>query len=144
MNYSYDLYWDEENKRLMTSITTIRGDAEPILLYKELESDYIDELERVKGLINRRRRQILVHSIIYYKYDTNLISDSTWSNWAKELLDLQLNYPELSKECIMFEYFKDFDPSTGYTLPLNDEHSDKVARRLLYYNSNQSKGAFHS
>lgn len=34
---------------------------------------------QLKELIERRQRQILVHSIIYYKYDQNIISDYTWS-----------------------------------------------------------------
>ena len=46
----------------------------------------------VAELLNRRRRQILVHSIIYYKMDDNLISDSAWSAWATELEELQKKY----------------------------------------------------
>ena len=44
----------------------------------------------IAELLNRRRRQILVHSIIYYKMNDNLISDSTWSAWATELEELQV------------------------------------------------------
>ena len=43
----------------------------------------------IAELLNRRRRQILVHSGIYYKMNDNLISDSTWSAWAAELEELQ-------------------------------------------------------
>ena len=50
----------------------------------------------VAELLNRRRRQILVHSIIYYKMDDNLISDSAWSAWATELEELQKKYPEIT------------------------------------------------
>lgn len=34
---------------------------------------------KIKELISRRRRQILVHSVIYYKLNENLIDDATWS-----------------------------------------------------------------
>lgn len=50
----------------------------------------------VAELLNRRRRQILVHSIIYYKMDDNLISDSAWSAWATELEELQKKYPDIA------------------------------------------------
>ena len=50
----------------------------------------------IAELLNRRRRQILVHSIIYYKMNDNLISDSTWSAWATELEELQAEYPEIA------------------------------------------------
>ena len=43
----------------------------------------------IAELLNRRRRQILVHSIIYYNMNDNLISNSTWSAWAAELEELQ-------------------------------------------------------
>ena len=37
----------------------------------------------IAELLNRRRRQILVHSVIYYKMNDNLISDSTWSGMGR-------------------------------------------------------------
>ena len=63
----------------------------------------------VAELLNRRRRQILVHSIIYYKMDDNLISDSTWSAWATELEELQKKYPDIAAKVPYAEEFKDFD-----------------------------------
>lgn len=69
----------------------------------------------VAELLNRRRRQILVHSIIYYKMDDNLISDSAWSAWATELEELQKKYPDIAAKVPYAEEFKDFDHSTGRT-----------------------------
>lgn len=43
----------------------------------------------IRELILRRRRQLLVHSVIYYRFNENLISDQTWSTWAVELEKLQ-------------------------------------------------------
>lgn len=74
----------------------------------------------IAELLNRRRRQILVHSIIYYKMNDNLISDSTWSAWATELEELQAEYPEIAAKVPYAKEFKDFDHSTGMNLPLND------------------------
>ena len=52
--------------------------------------------EEIIQLINRRRRQVLIHSIIYYRFDENIISDAMWTKWAMELADLQRKYPEES------------------------------------------------
>ena len=46
-------------------------------------------MDRIAELITRRRRQILVHSVIYYEMNDNLIPDSQWVSWANELYELQ-------------------------------------------------------
>lgn len=85
----------------------------------------------IRDLITKRRRQILIHSIIYYTMDDNLISDHTWAEWAKELCELQEQFPEIADECVYAEPFSEFDPSTGYNLPLNDQWANRKARQLL-------------
>lgn len=77
--------------------------------------------EKIKELITRRRRQVWVHSIIYYRLDKNVISDAQWSEWALELEELQKQYPALAVECPYADVFKDFDHSTGSNLPLDDK-----------------------
>lgn len=72
----------------------------------------------VKSLIERRRKQLLVHSIIYYRMDESLITDQKWAKWAVELEELTKKYPEIADEAFLSEEFKDFDHSTGYNLPL--------------------------
>lgn len=89
--------------------------------------------EEIRSLINRRRKQIIVHSIIYYRLNDNLISDYQWSQWAVELDQLQKQYPEIASQCCYAEEFKDFDPSTGYNLPLGDPKLYSVATHLLEY-----------
>ena len=59
----------------------------------------------VAELIQRRRLQILVHSCLYYEMDTNLIDDKQWDTWARELVDLQKQYPDISKEVDWYEAF---------------------------------------
>ena len=85
----------------------------------------------VASIINRRRRQLLVHSVIYYKLNENLISDDQWSKWGVELEELQKQYPKISAECIYSEAFKDFDHSSGMNLPLEDPWAVRKARYLL-------------
>lgn len=95
--------------------------------------------QEIREIITRRRRQILVHSIIYYTMDDNLISDHTWAEWAKELYDLQEKYPEIADECIYAEAFSEFEPSTGYNLPLDDRWGNRKARQLLDYRDRTGK-----
>lgn len=92
------------------------------------------DIKQIKSLIERRRRQILVHSIIYYRFNDNMISDAQWSKWAVELEDLQKKYPDIAKECCYAEEFKDFDHSTGQNLPLEDPWGVKTASYLLCVN----------
>ena len=75
------------------------------------------EKEQIAELIKRRRLQLLIHSCIYYEYNTNLVSDSQWATWAIELEELQVKYPKIAEQVIWAEAFKDFDHSTGYNLP---------------------------
>ena len=86
---------------------------------------------KIAELISRRRRQILVHSVIYYRMDENLILDSTWSKWAKELEELQATYPKIAANQPYAKEFKGFDHSTGCTLPLDDPWAVNKAMQLI-------------
>ena len=60
---------------------------------------------------------MLVHSYIYYKLDTNLITDHHWQALADELTRLQEARADLLGIGCYDEAFKDWDGSTGYHLP---------------------------
>ena len=68
----------------------------------------------IVSLIRRRMLQIAVHSYIYYELNENIISDETWSKWAKELVELIKKYPKEFKTIKHHEWFEDFDGSTGF------------------------------
>ena len=87
--------------------------------------------DEVAEKIKRRRYQILVHSLLYYELDINLISDSQWSAWAMELVELQKQNPEVSSKIIFADEFKLFDGSSGFDLPYKDEQIVNIAYRLL-------------
>lgn len=89
--------------------------------------------EQLKSLIERRQRQVLVHSIIYYKYNQNIISDYAWSKLAKELYDMQKANPDVAKETEFYDIFEDFDYSTGSNLPMDHEWGNSIALRLMKY-----------
>jgi len=102
------------------------------------EGDSMSDLD-IAELISRRRRQVLVHSVIYYRLNDNLISDVTWTKWANELDDLQKRFPDIAKDCPLAEEFKDFDPSTGFNLALNNDWAYSKAWQLVKYRD--KKGA---
>lgn len=87
--------------------------------------------DNVADKIKQRRYQILVHSLLYYELDINLVSDKQWTDWALELVKLQEQNPEVSNSVIFAEEFKSFDPSTGFDLPYKDEQIVNIAYRLL-------------
>ena len=90
--------------------------------------------------INRRRRQILVHSYIYYKEDNNLIDDFTFDRWCKELFELQTNHKREAEKAEFQEAFKEWNGFSGYDLFKNDIMTEvwarfKATHLLLYKNS---------
>ena len=93
----------------------------------------MNDVEKIRELINRRRRQILVHSVIYYRMNDNLISDDQWAKWALELETLQNDYPEIASTCAYAEDFLDFDHSTGCNLPLADPWANHKAQQLISF-----------
>lgn len=94
--------------------------------------------EEIAELIARRRRQILVHSIIYYKFNKNIVSDHQWAEWALELEELQSKHYDVAKQQVYADAFEDFDPSTGFNLPLWDPWAINKARQLLMWHKERS------
>ena len=87
--------------------------------------------EALYELISRRRRQILVHSIIYYRLNENVVTDAVWASWAVELEGLQKRYPEIAAKAPYADGFADFDHSSGYNLPLGDPSAVAAAHYIL-------------
>ena len=85
---------------------------------------YQSTVERVRQL----RLCLLVHSYVYYKLDTNIVSDHQWQSWADELVRMQSpRYPMI--DCYD-DAFRSWDASTGYHLPA-DEWVRSKAQYLL-------------
>lgn len=91
--------------------------------------------DKIKTDILRKRQQILVHSCLYYRFDTNLIEDYRYDRIGKSLADLQIKYPELSKEVEYkykaFETFGQDGCYSGYNLPTSDPDVVRKAQRLI-------------
>lgn len=73
--------------------------------------------QTITELIQQRRRQLMVHSHGYYRMNDSMVTDYTFDRWSVELVALQEQYPKESKEAPLYEYFEDFDGSTGAHLP---------------------------
>ena len=87
-------------------------------------------MQTIKEKIRQRRRQMLVHSYIYYELNENIVSDHTWAKWAKELQELQEKYPKESAEVEEYDQFKNWDGSSGAFLKFG-ENIKTVAKILL-------------
>lgn len=89
--------------------------------------------ENILEWFNRRERQILVHSCLYYRLDTNIISDDTYDRWSKELAEAIEEHPETFKKTVYYKEYKEFDGSTGYNLPSGLPDIVNRAMRLAKY-----------
>lgn len=91
----------------------------------------VTDTDRIREFIHRRRRQMIVHSVIYYRLNDNIVDDHTWQEWANQLAAVQKMHPTL--KCIGFhdELFDDWDGSTGNHLDLVEYYSH--AQSVLGY-----------
>lgn len=84
--------------------------------------------ERIKEL----RLSLIVHSIIYYEMNDNIISDAEWTQRAKELVGLQEANPEIADSVVFSDLFRGFKGDTGFDLAKGaDEAAYGKARYLL-------------
>lgn len=77
--------------------------------------------QTIQEKIKQRRRQMLVHSYLYYEKDVNIISDAQWSKWAKELAQLQKDYPKEASQVEFSEMFQNWNGSTGAYLKFGEK-----------------------
>lgn len=69
-------------------------------------------------------RKIIIHSIIYYDYNTNIISDPDYDELARQLERLVNENRDKISTCYYHECLKDYTAATGFDLKdrLTDEH----------------------
>ena len=96
------------------------------------------QLDReVLELINRRQRQILVHSNLYYRQNVNLITDAQYDRWSHQLYDLIQDHPNEFRKSAWYEAFRTFDGNTGMGLPYTDPWVEGTANHLLKISGGQ-------
>ena len=96
--------------------------------------------EDIVCLIRRRWLQIWIHSFIYYKMGTSIISDTMWDKWARELVDLKAKYPNEAKSIKHYDIFADFDGSTGFIIASKATPNliKKAIQLVEYYRENNT------
>lgn len=96
------------------------------------------QLDRtVLELINRRQRQILVHSNLYYRQNVNLITDAQYDRWSHQLYDLIQAHPNEFRKSAWYGAFRTFDGNTGMGLPYTDPWVEGTAQHLLKISGGQ-------
>lgn len=102
-------------------------------LFNIKKMDSITEEEQsIANEIKRLRKIILVHSVIYYRMNSNIISDIQYDKFAKKLQKLQNENPLISKKVKeLYEEFKNWDGCSGFNLPLGDVWANNKASYLL-------------
>ena len=70
------------------------------------------------------QRKIILHSIIYYELDDNIISDQKFDKMCRSLLK-GIQYTKNYQKSDYFYVFYDFDGSTGFNLYHRLEDDDK-------------------
>ena len=75
-------------------------------------------------------RKIIIHSIIYYDYNTNIISDPDYDKLARQLEWLVNENKDKISKCCYYECLKDYTAATGFDLKdrLEDEHMKYLER----------------
>lgn len=81
--------------------------------------------------INQRRRQLLVHSYLYYRLNMSTISDHQYDSFALDLIRLQTEHTEIAEEGIYPDEFRGFSMGDSYALPLGDPRVQDMALRYL-------------
>ena len=88
--------------------------------------------EKTKELMQRRIRQILVHSCIYYEFDMNIVPDHEYDRFGKELIELIKKYPQYLKELEFgIDFIKYVDMPSGFNLPYRHPDIMRKAQQLL-------------
>lgn len=91
--------------------------------------------------INYLQKMILVNSALYYKYDTNALSDYEYDSISEQLVQYMNEYP-ISRRISTYAYiFDSYDGSTGFHLISKLEPDDyyKVMFSVQLYLQNRRK-----
>jgi len=90
---------------------------------------------------NYLQRYIIIHSIIYYILDTNVVSDKQYDRVCKQLLNLS-KVTENYDKTEYYSVFKDFTGVTGFDLyyKLNKQQQEYLLNIAKYIVKQYNKG----
>lgn len=74
--------------------------------------------------IDYLQKMILVNSALYYKYDTNSLSDYEYDSISEQLVSYMNEYPESRRKSKYAYVFDTYDGTTGFHLVNNLDPED--------------------
>lgn len=80
------------------------------------------------------RRQVIVHSILYYEMDSPVISDKEYDRLCAELVEQCREHPQASTLADYYYCMYDFDGTTGFDLYDRLEPHDRAHLTHLAWN----------
>lgn len=66
--------------------------------------------------ISSLQRWVIVQSIIYYELSGSIVTDKVFDENARQLVQMQKDFPNEAKESEYWYLFYDFDGTTGFDL----------------------------
>ena len=100
------------------------------------------EEDRIYELINRRTKQLIVHSYLYYRLNESLIDDHTFDRWCKELCELKVKYPEIAAKTPYWKIGQKFDETgSGFFIDQYPTELMVDAEILMYGFDGRKKGS---
>lgn len=89
-----------------------------------------------KTCIDFLQRKIIVLSIIYYELSQNVVDDSVFDSYCRQLVQLHSEYGDISSTQYGYAFGDDFDGSTGFYLydaltPKDQDYLMLIARCVL-------------
>lgn len=78
----------------------------------KLKNPYWSNKLRISAL----QRWIIVHSILYYELDSSVIEDRVFDANARQLAQMQEDFPDEAESTDYWYVFYDFDGTTGFDL----------------------------
>lgn len=111
-----------------------KGGISSLLILRSDSMRFVDPYTLHVDKINSLQHWILIHSIIYYKFDTNITTDYKYDMNCKQLVRLQDKFRKSNKNSRYYYVFKDFDGSTGFDLiyKLKGEDYAKLVAKAEY------------
>lgn len=86
--------------------------------------------ESIEERIDHLERMVLLHSFIYYQLNNNLVSDTKYEEFCRELEKLIKEQPEIFKKSVYYKIFKTWNRCTGMDFKYPQEIQN-VAFRLM-------------
>lgn len=96
-----------------------------------LTPDVAGNKDYIAAKIKQRRYQILVHSYLYYQRMASIVEDATFDRWARELVQLQHDFPDIAATVEFAKDFKGFDATTGFDLPYATPRIQRIGDNLI-------------